>query len=407
MQASRTGPVAAPVVAQRLCDLLLQFPSAAAGGVRWRVLVRRYEERHGSRLDLASLGHSSSLAAASALLWDVLRLGGAPEQEDPLLALEEGVALTPRPGFCGTWPSLYASLHAAVLGHGVRESGGARCLLLSQLKPLLQSLWHSSFDEYGMGYFNAEGAFVKLRKMKHLVQSVLSWREERLAWRRTAGGQATRLDQVLQPRLELSVSKSHNDLVLRCFEDTVPLLPTPGASTERGEAVLEAAEDSMSSSAVSCRTSAAEEDFQRELQELRAENAALRRRNEQILSAQDAAPCCAGAQLVFVAPTQDELKELEENAFDNPFEPPPQRPHWAHFATPCSSSTATPMRTLSFDSSASSRASATPVGPYDHGEAAPCLVPVWFAWMLGDRARIPTGIVGRLRSQFEAAAKRR
>ena len=34
----------------------------------------RYEEWHGARLDLAGLGYSSALAAATALLWDVLRL---------------------------------------------------------------------------------------------------------------------------------------------------------------------------------------------------------------------------------------------------------------------------------------------------------------------------------------------
>jgi len=53
---------AAPVIAQRMCDMLLTFPASAAGGVQWQVLVQKYEERFGTRLDITALGHSSGVS---------------------------------------------------------------------------------------------------------------------------------------------------------------------------------------------------------------------------------------------------------------------------------------------------------------------------------------------------------
>jgi len=104
---STRGSVAPAVVAQRLCDLLLQFPSAALGGVQWRVLVKKYEERYSTQLKIGNLGHSSPIAAATALLWDVLRVVDTSDPDNPKLGVEDAVVLTPRPGFMGSWPSLY------------------------------------------------------------------------------------------------------------------------------------------------------------------------------------------------------------------------------------------------------------------------------------------------------------
>ena len=67
--------VTARIVAQRLCNLLLQFPSAAVQGVQWHLLEEKYKEVYGTTLDVKR-GHNDPLAAATALLWDVLRLPG-------------------------------------------------------------------------------------------------------------------------------------------------------------------------------------------------------------------------------------------------------------------------------------------------------------------------------------------
>jgi len=111
--------VSPSVVAQRLCDLLLSFPAAAAGGVQWCVLARKYEERHNTRLDIKAIGHSCPLAAATALLWDVLRLVDSEDSDNPIVAVEDAVALNPRPGALGSWPSLYKALCTIVVTHGV------------------------------------------------------------------------------------------------------------------------------------------------------------------------------------------------------------------------------------------------------------------------------------------------
>merc|ERR550532_464658 len=97
MSCAVVRPMSPVLVAQRLSDLLQSFPAAAAGGVQWQTLARKYEERHSSRLDIAALGHSSALAAATALLWDVLRLVEREDADNPVVALDDTLALDPRP----------------------------------------------------------------------------------------------------------------------------------------------------------------------------------------------------------------------------------------------------------------------------------------------------------------------
>lgn len=232
--------VATPsAVAQRMADLLQCFPSAAIGGIQWHTLRRKYEERYGAALDLEVLGHTSALAAATALLWDVIRVVEADDTDNPVVAVEDAVALTPSPGCLASWPSLYQVLCEIVRNHGTLEkkddadSGGAatRFILLSQVKPLLQRHWHSNFDESGLSYFTEEGTTVKCKKMKHLLQALLRWRTTRVEWRtsmlaaasapgastkETSRGVSTAVDAVVAIELELVPSKSHNDLLLRC-----------------------------------------------------------------------------------------------------------------------------------------------------------------------------------------------
>lgn len=215
-------------VAERLCDLLLCFPCAVWEGVQWRVLVRKYEERYAARLDVAALGHSTPTAAATVLLWNVLGSVDSDDEANPLLRIDDAVALIPKPGRLGCWPSLYNALHEIARRHG--EKG----LLLSRLKPLLLRYWHAGFDESGMGFLSSDGSVSKSRKMKHLVQDVRRWRNERLAWREARGLRPTPVDEALVPALELSPSDSHNDLVLRCTQRCLPALASANPAWRAG-----------------------------------------------------------------------------------------------------------------------------------------------------------------------------
>merc|ERR1712166_968595 len=92
-------------------------------------------------------------------------------------------------------------------------------LLLSQLKPLLQSHWHSNIDEQ-WGYLDSKGTSVKTKKMKHLIQSILNWRNQRVGW--SLKNKFTQIDEALVDELELVPSSKHNDLLLRLVAPVPP-----------------------------------------------------------------------------------------------------------------------------------------------------------------------------------------
>lgn len=470
-----TRPVAPAVVAQRLCDLLLSFPSAAVGGVQWQTLARKYEERHASRLDLAQLGHTSPLAAATALLWDVLRLVDAEDTDNPVVAVEDAVALGPRAGSLGTWPSLYQTLCSIVLSHGTMEHAPdadrsrtaapgpvAHALLLSQLKPLLQLHWHANFDESGLGYLSDEGTFVRLKKMKHLVQAVLRWREQRVSWRAAGTTKATAVDAAVAPTLQLLASNKHNDLVLRLVHVEAHSVPPQAAATAR-RVVQEQHFEARVQVSISCEgthlpAAACEPlpDLAQEMAQLRAENAALRNRNEALQLQQ--------AELLHTPPKPSAL-HLDREIFDDPFEPPPeirsQNCFWLPHASPAGSTavpsefggylsgSATPVSGVfggfempsrvwhcgsSGHSGSGTPASGSLASSWEAGMSGPgtpipaafssghldfpsgpptpgvcAYVPVWFSagnfalMTMGDRGVIPNGIVQQARAFFEQA----
>ena len=96
---------------------------------------------------------------------------------------------------------------------------------------------------------------VKMRKMKHLLQALLRWRGQRLAW----GLRGREMARALEPELELVPSKRHIDLLLRF------------AGAEKG---LGSPEISSRASTATTASSAVQE----ELKALRAENEKLRSR---------------------------------------------------------------------------------------------------------------------------------
>lgn len=361
----RSGPVAASVVAQRLCDLLLSFPSAAIGGVQWRTLAQRYEVTYGCKIDAASasLGGAaaSPLSAATALLWDVLRLVDKEDTDNPVVAVEDAVAMQPRPGFLGTWPSLYSTVCSMVLAHGVAEHdddrgrGGAPArvvahwLLLSRLKPLLVDHWHASFEESHLGYLSDEGTFVRLRKMKHLVQAVLRWREQRVVWRTAVGGKGTSLDEAVASRLELAPAQRQNDLIIRlvhCPSHAMAApLPAPGRSRAwppQGSASSQTS--SRSSRRGACAGRLAQTPASAGVEAPRSSGAQSGREPQPW---GEAAPPPASPEASPTLPPLDQIAWLPE-VFDDPFEPPPELWSWSGSLPPGSSTTASSPSAASF-----------------------------------------------------------
>jgi len=425
--ASGAAQPAAPVVAQRLCDLLLAFPACAASGVQWQVLVRKYEERFGSRLDLAALGHSSPLAAATTLLWDVLRLVDSEDTDNPVLAVEDDVALTAQPGQLGRWPSIYSALCEIVSAHGALETDGSCSILLSQVRPLLERHWHASFDESALGFRNEDGTYLRLKKMKHLLHAVLRWREQRQAWQRANHAGFTAVDEVLAPTLELAPSNRHNDLVLRCV----------GSPQEQnsGSAVAPLRSSSVQSSEVprsrfACASDAevgdSVHDLRREVELLRGENASLRTSNK-LLELGSEAMMSSPVMMSPSGITADELvtPQLPADLFDDPFEPPPQAQSWtwqqafatshklsADFSsTDAGSECSFDTKSLSsmISSSEATSGTMTPVHAVPMHQQGCALVPMWFPVMsssanIFDACVIPRGIVQSACAQFERLA---
>jgi len=455
------GSVAPVVVAQRLCDLLLQFPAAAFGGVQWRMLTKKYEERYSTQIKIESMGHSSPIAAATALLWDVLRVVDSSDPQNPLLGVDDAVVLSPHPGCMGSWPSLFRALCAAVeknCAHGTQITPGmadgsqaaVRSMLLSQLKPLLQTTWHVNFDENGLGFLNEDGSYTKMKKMKHLVQWVLRWREQRIKWRQCHGGKFTAVDELMSRKLELIASTRHNDFILR-YEVHQEAFHT--ASLWRSVSELPSGQcirlESQASTKGANQCPSEHFDTEQELGKLRAENLLLRAENQQLRLDHDADD--ENIQKTVLAHSlhdQEFVPECLTEVFDDPYEPPPQKDdlwkpcppnricipklgegsfgfQYASCETPASTSFAS-----SFDiySDSTTCESMTPISNIDvHsgsmtpsletsnavatatlGEQVCAFVPMWFSLMpstlLGDRCVIPTGIVERFRTQFESTS---
>jgi len=181
-------------VSQRLCEVLLQFPSGVHGGVSWSVLNRAYEERNGCKLVSC---HSSPLVASHTLLWDILRLVNKESLENPVVAVDDQIALTPLPGCMATWPSLYSCL-CEVVG-----AKGAEGLPLSQVALLLEHRWHSSFDEGALTYLTDSGSVAEIDGLSGLIPLLLQWRQQRLDWQLASGFKGATMQAALDPVLEV------------------------------------------------------------------------------------------------------------------------------------------------------------------------------------------------------------
>lgn len=387
------------VVAQRMSDLILCFPSAVTGGVQWETLIRKYNERHSAKLGTVAFGHCSPLSTATALLWDVLRLVDVEDTDNPVVAVEDCVALTAKPDACATWPSLYQALCNIAIEHGAQEEAygdkTVNTILVSQLKPLLQRHWHSNFDEGSLSYFTDEGTPVRVKKMKHLLQALLRWREDRMAWRYGASAGTSPLDAALELELEIVPSKKHNDLLLRCVHPrtVAATLYTPSAWEWQYQPVQNMPQTSPWSDVEDAQSitdsSIASDDLMDEIATLRAENARMRGKQSQDERLQKA--------LVEA--------ELMADCLDNPSEPPPFE-YWGNVTSPSCSTAASSDIGFGSDcatprSVGSGSGSATPTAfvMANQGAKACTILPMWFA--MGDRVGIPHGVVQQACAIYE------
>jgi len=337
---------AAPAnIAHKLSDLLLQFPNAAIDGVQWSVLVRRFEERHSTKFDISAFGFDSPLAAAPALLWDVARICDVSNDSDPRVALEDGIALMPRPGCMGSWPSLYRCLCDIVVSANSRD-GEQPAILLSQLKPLLQRQWHANIDEQ-WGYLDSKGSSIKTKKMKHLIQSILKWRNERVCAQ--TNRKSSQIDEALFDELELVPSKKHNDLLLRLV-----------APVQLMDVVVTHA--SVDASLARCVGAWADADD---------------------------ADCV----------DDDYLRMDLRSPYDDPFEPPPQKADWASLISTPSTMCSTPIHFIPHSGSST---------PMSQQPSAFTFMPFMLCNLVSsagsafiDVCAIPTGTVQQLRTQIE------
>jgi len=360
---------------------------------------------------LVAVGHDSPLSAVSALIWDVLRVVDKGDSDNPILGIEDGVALSPQPGFLSCWPSLYKVLCEVVLENGMPEMGAttggepASCLLLSNLRPLLESSWHANFDETTLGFRNEDGTLVKLKKLKHLLTAVLRWRDQRVAWQKTIGARRSAIDDILAPVLDLVPSTKHNDLVLR-YSTGAFASASPSTSTLAKARVPERKEEQTVRKSSSLKS---------ELERLRAENEALREKND---------------SLQMMAAPVPQLHDI----FDDPYEPPPEVCRWGSATSSTFSRTSSAdmesvgsridfracSQTGSISSWQSSCASANVSGVATpthsgHMEQRCAFVPVWVPFnhvmqstsaCFVDVSVIPSGIVQTARQHFERVGER-
>lgn len=285
-------------VAKRLSEVLLCFPSAAAGGVRWQTLVAKYNERHSTTLDISEFGFSTPLAAASTLLWDVAHVVDSTDPSNPVVVVEDAVALltshTGRSLYPAAWIALYKLLCEIISEKGFKDeeytddNKDVYAVLVAQLKPALLEK-QIEFDERKMNYFDEQGSFQKVQKMKHLLNGLVKWRNKHWSGMQPRG-RHSELDEALRPQLEVVSSKKYHDLVLRCLSPVSSSSPSESPSSHASSdssaapGIAQATDPVHQVASVSPSIPADTQGcealiLQQQLEDLRKENARLRTRN--------------------------------------------------------------------------------------------------------------------------------
>jgi len=313
-----------------------------------------------------------------------------------------------------------------VLNHGTPEvptSNLSVCSLsLSQLRPLLERYWQANFDESSLSFRNEEGSLVRMKKMKHLLQQLLRWREQRRAWQQTKGLPPTAVDKALDPKLELVPCKKQHDLML-CFsaleEPAINCAPRAPSLSEQHEHTIVIPEGEQAAGVGNLRS---------EVEQLRVENQELRAKNLQLReSGSPAAPKGSSPTAVAAVPP-GKLVGLRADIFDDPFEPPPEMHPWmtrepssdfsstdvgseVHYSA--TSTTLNAAGLSGWHSQCGSTNASGAITPVCHPPVAQTsctFLPMWYPFMQSastcfvDVSVIPRGIVQSAREQFERIA---
>lgn len=306
---------------------------------------------------------------------------------------------------------MYCSLYDAVQGCETPREG----LLLAKLRPVLESRWRAKFDDGIWAYLTAEGIRVRPKKVKHLVQDILAWRQQ----------------QAPATALELVRAANRNDWMLRLCCEGDPVVDAARASEAIGVQCREATWRAQSEPAATVGRRCAEECAERasfrtmakmrrqcaeetaELARLRAENASLRCCNEELQQLGEAmhaqqrgvphSACAAEPLLCVREGSNDNVSLVQTSLMDDPFEPPPQASRSWEFAetnttnvSTCSPSCGTPLSPgYTLQHEASSYAPSGAMTPMLMTGQACFLMPVWFQ-------AIPSGSVQRMSSQLHS-----
>jgi len=326
---------------------------------------------------------------------------------------------------------LYKALCSIVLNHGSPGDSSnlsVCCLSLSQLRPLLERHWQANFDESSLSFRNEEGSLVRMKKMKHLLQQLLRWREQRRAWQQTKGLPPAAVDKALDPKLELVPCKKQHDLMLCCsaLEEPINFAPRAPSSSEQHEHTIAIPEGEHGAGVGNLRSEV--ERLRVENQELRAKNLQLRESGSPAPKAMGSSPTAAGAV------SSGKLVGLRADIFDDPFEPPPEMHPWMQehcilTREPSSdfsstdvgsevhySATSTTLNAASLSgwhsqcASTNASGAITPVCHPPVAQTSCTFLPMWYPFMQSasncfvDVSVIPRGIVQSAREQFERIA---
>jgi len=270
---------------------------------------------------------------------------------------------------------------------------------------------------------------------------LIKWRNSRVAWREYSGSAPTSVDDVLVIQLELVTSKKHNDLILRrVASDSPAKVEAAGVTREGRTSKASVVNNPEPAECFLTDTLETAVDHMSELDFLRAENAKLRRQNEELLLADGT----SGTSIPDTA-ARCEKTQRWADIFDDPYEPPPEQTAFGKFQLPCMSAISSPScggstaassdwssePSLSSCGTPMSMQSGMPCFSFHSGYATPlpmtpgpdsdvhsgvmtpalmsqactrqqvcALVPMWFS-LVGDRCVIPTGIVAQFKAKIE------
>jgi hypothetical protein len=159
-------------------------------------------------MDYQKYGHATAFDASTSFLWNVSRIVSRSDLSNPVLGVDDEIALTPEPRLA-SWPALYCALCTMA----ERKPEG---LPLSTLPALLRHQWHSGFDESKLSFFTDGGEQERIMSLQHMVLLLIDWHDQWVAWHRSET-RSTKLEKLLSTNLEL-LPGNNGDCLLRVLQ---------------------------------------------------------------------------------------------------------------------------------------------------------------------------------------------